>query len=132
MLGDRWSLLILRDLMLRNARSFKDLLACQERIASNILADRLKKLERHGLITTHPDPDDRRKLAYVLTAKGVDLAPAIAEIVLWVGRNEPTGNAALIQQLRERKEEVIQDVRQGWARNISRLSMQLNNPGSRG
>src|SRR5260370_31487986 len=82
-LGDRWSLLIIRDMMLRGARSYKEFLECDEGIATNILADRLRKLVAYGIITTEPDPSDGRKVIYLLTAKGIDLAPVLTEMVLW-------------------------------------------------
>src|SRR5260370_29117828 len=95
MLGDRWSLLILRDMMLRGFRSYKEFLESYEGIATNILADRLKKLIAHGIITTEQDPSDGRKLIYSLTPKGIDLAPVLTEMVLWAAAHEDTGNQAL-------------------------------------
>src|SRR5207237_10500822 len=71
MLGDRWSLLILRDMMLRGFRSFKEFLTSYEGIATNILSDRLKKLIAYGIIAAQEDPSDGRKLIYVLTHKGL-------------------------------------------------------------
>src|SRR5260221_13018913 len=67
MLGDRWSLLILRDMMLRGFRTFKEFLTSYEGIATNILSDRLKRLTAHGIITTHENPSDGRNLIYILT-----------------------------------------------------------------
>src|SRR5882762_5053577 len=81
-LGDRWSLLIIRDMMLRGFRTYKQFLGSYERIATNILADRLRKLEDHGIIASERDPSDGRKLIYSLTPKGLDLAPVLTEIVL--------------------------------------------------
>src|SRR5436190_22782211 len=71
-LGDRWSLLIIRDMMLRSFRSYKEFLESHERIATNILADRLRKLQAQGIITIDRDPSDARKVIYRLTAKGID------------------------------------------------------------
>src|SRR5215469_4472189 len=96
MLGDRWSLLIIRDMMVRGYRTFKQFLSSDEHIATNILADRLRRLESYGIITTHPDPFDGRKLHYHLTAKGLDLAPVLTEMVLWAAAHEGTGNQALV------------------------------------
>src|SRR5216110_2347994 len=67
MLGDRWSLLIIRDMMLRSSRTYRDLFACHEGVATNILADRLRKLQANGIIATRPDPSDGRKSIYLLT-----------------------------------------------------------------
>jgi DNA-binding HxlR family transcriptional regulator len=120
MLGDRWSLLILRDMMLRGARAYNDFLACPERIATNILADRLRKLVADRIVTTRPDPRDGRKQIYLLTEKGIDLAPVMAEMVLWAARHERTGNQALVRQLRRDKQRMIDEVRRRWAANEAR------------
>jgi len=119
MLGDRWSLLIIRDMMLRGFRSYKEFMECYEGIATNILADRLRKLIANGIITAEPDPTDGRKLIYFLTTKGIDLAPVLTEMVLWASRHENTGNQELIQQMRKDKAEVIADVRERWAKRYT-------------
>jgi DNA-binding HxlR family transcriptional regulator len=114
-LGDRWSLLIIRDMMLRGFRTYKEFLESYERIATNILADRLRRLEGHGIISTARDPSDGRKLIYSLTAKGIDLAPVLTEMVLWAAAHEKTGNQPLVRQMRKDKQQVISTVRQRWA-----------------
>jgi len=115
MLGDRWSLLIIRDMMLRGFRSYKEFLECYEGIATNILADRLRRLIAYGVIIVEPDPSDRRKLIYLLTPKGIDLAPVLTEMVLWAAAHEDTGNQPLIQQMRADKKQFLAGVRQRWA-----------------
>jgi DNA-binding HxlR family transcriptional regulator len=119
MLGDRWSLLIIRDMMLCGARSYQEFLEGYEGIATNILADRLRKLMAHGIITTEKDPSDGRKLIYLLTAKGIDLAPVLTEMVLWASAHEETGDQALVRQMREHKEKFLAGVRQRWANRNS-------------
>jgi DNA-binding HxlR family transcriptional regulator len=114
MLGDRWSLLILRDMMLRGFRTYNQFLQSYEGIATNILADRLKKLIAYGIVTTRKDPDDGRKLIYVLTAKGIDLAPVLTEMVLWAARHEQTGNQPLIQLIQKDKKSFLASARQRW------------------
>jgi DNA-binding HxlR family transcriptional regulator len=114
MLGDRWSILIIRDLMLRGFRSYKQFLESDEGIATNILADRLRKLETHGIISAEADPSDGRRLVYLLTQKGIDLAPVLAEMVLWAARYEETGNQDLVRQLQSDKQGVVAEVRQRW------------------
>ena len=114
-LGDRWSLLIIRDMMLRGFRSYKEFLESYEGIATNILADRLRKLENHGIITTNKDPLDGRKVVYVLTQKGIDLAPVLTEMVLWAAGHEDTGNEALVQLIKKDKEQFLAGVRQRWS-----------------
>src|ERR1022692_3064586 len=114
MLGDRWSLLIVRDMMLRGFRSYKEFLECYEGIATNILADRLRKLKAHGIIVAEPDPRDARKVTYLLTAKAIGLAPVLTEMVLWAAAHEDTGNQALVRQIRDDKEKFLAGVRQRW------------------
>lgn len=114
-LGDRWSLLIIRDMMLRGFRYYKEFLQSYEGIATNILADRLRKLIAHGIITTEPDPSDGRKLIYLLTAKGIDLAPILTEMVLWAAGHEDTGNQALVLQIQKNKEQFLAAIRQRCA-----------------
>jgi DNA-binding HxlR family transcriptional regulator len=115
MLGDRWSLLIIRDMMIRGYRAFNEFLQSDEKIATNILADRLRRLESYGIIRTEKDPTDGRKQIYSLTAKGIDLAPVLTEMVLWAARHEDTGNQALVQEMRRDKEKLIAGVRKRWA-----------------
>ncbi len=118
-LGDRWSLLIIRDMMLRGFRTYKEFLSSYEKIATNILADRLQKLITHGIITTKGDPSDGRKdgrkFIYSLTPKGIDLAPVLTEMVLWAAAHEDTANQVLVRQMRKDKEQFISTVRQRWA-----------------
>jgi len=115
MLGDRWSLLIIRDMMLRGSRTFKEFLNSHEKIATNILADRLRKLVAYGIITTERDPSDGRKLIYLLTPKGIDLSPVLTEMVLWAAAHEDTGNQALVREMKKDKQGFIAAVRQRWA-----------------
>ena len=114
MLGDRWSLLIIRDMMLRDFHTYKEFLQCFEGIATNILADRLKKLIAYEIITTQPDPDDRRRVIYRLTEKGIDLAPVLTEMVLWAAAHEDTGNAPLVKLMREDKKKFLSNIRSKW------------------
>jgi DNA-binding HxlR family transcriptional regulator len=113
-LGDRWSLLIIRDMMLRGFRTYKEFLGSYEGIATNILADRLRNLQKHGIITTEEDPADGRKVNYVLTRKGIDLAPVLTEMVLWAGSHEKTENPALVALMRKDKESFMANIRARW------------------
>ncbi|HTH96435.1 MAG TPA: helix-turn-helix domain-containing protein [Stellaceae bacterium] len=83
-LGDRWSLLVIRDMMFGNRRHFRELLGrSEEGIASNILADRLKRLSEQGLITKAPDPSHKQKAIYSLTEKAIQLVPLLAHMGAW-------------------------------------------------
>jgi DNA-binding HxlR family transcriptional regulator len=118
-LGDRWSLLIIRDMMLRGFRSYTQFLDSYERIATNILAHRLKKLEGYGIITTQQDPLDGRKRIYTLTQKGMDLAPVLTEMVLWTAAHEEHQNPELIRLIKKDKQKFLAAVRQRWLENSS-------------
>ena len=120
MLGDRWSLLIIRDMMLLGSRTFKEFLGSYEGIATNILANRLRRLEAYGIIRTERDPSDGRKLIYQLTPKGIDLAPVLTEMVLWAGRHEKTKNQPLIRLMQKDKQRFLEGIRQRWAQNKTR------------
>jgi DNA-binding HxlR family transcriptional regulator len=120
MLGDRWSLLILRDMMLRGFRTYKQFLGSYEGIATNILADRLRKLQAHGIIAAKPDTSDGRKLSYSLTAKGIDLAPVLTEMVLWAAAHEDTDNQALVKLMRKDKQQFLAEIRQRWTETSPR------------
>jgi DNA-binding HxlR family transcriptional regulator len=81
-LGDRWTLLIIRDLFLGRNR-FKDFIASPEGIPTNILSERLERLQRHGILKQMPAPDGSKRLAYELTAKGRALGPMLTAIRDW-------------------------------------------------
>lgn len=90
-LGDQWSLLILRDIMFQNRRHFRELLTeSPERIASNILADRLQTLVKQGIIVKSHDPSHKQKAIYSLTEKGISLLPLLMEMVAWGHANWPS------------------------------------------
>ncbi|HEX3875846.1 MAG TPA: helix-turn-helix domain-containing protein [Bryobacteraceae bacterium] len=113
--GDRWSLLIVRDLMVRGYRTFREFLHSGEGIATNVLADRLKKLEAAGIITPELDEKDARKINYRLTEKGIDLAPALLEIFVWAARYEETGaSCEIVTQMSEHREAVLAETRRRW------------------
>jgi DNA-binding HxlR family transcriptional regulator len=113
MVGDRWSLLIVRDMMLRGASTFAEFLDGYEHIATNILTDRLRSLTQAGIVSAVPHPDDGRKKIYRLTRKGIGLAPVLTEMVLWASQHEATGNQALIRRMRS-KDRFLAGVRARW------------------
>jgi DNA-binding HxlR family transcriptional regulator len=82
-IGDKWSLIIIRDIMFDGKRHFRELLNSGEKIASNILTDRLNMLEREGIISKKSDPGHKQKFIYSLTTAGIDLLPLMVEIGTW-------------------------------------------------
>jgi len=83
LLGDRWSLLIIRDLMFTNRREFGHFLNAGEGISTNILSERLERLQQADIIRKEPHPNHGKKFVYQLTDKGIKLAPAVIEFALW-------------------------------------------------
>ncbi len=95
MLGDRWSLIVIRDVMFGNRRHFGDLLRLsEERIASNILADRLARLVKMGLLSRRPDPAHKQKAIYSLTEASIQLVPLLAHMGAW-GRKHTAASREL-------------------------------------
>lgn len=102
-LGDRWSLIVIRDMMFGNRRHFRELLTLsEEKIASNILADRLRRLGENGLITKADDPSHKQKSIYSLTERAIQLVPLIAHMGAWGRRHLPvTEDLSIRAQLLE-------------------------------
>lgn len=113
--GDRWSLLIVRDLMVRGFRTFKQFQESGEGIASNILSDRLRKLRAAGIIGAEAQKDDARRVNYRLTEKGIDLAPVLLELLIWGARHQETGApCAVIERMAKNREQLIAETRRRW------------------
>lgn len=87
--GDRWSLLVIRDLLFKGKVRYGEFLDSEERISTNILADRLRTLHEHELIDKQVDPEHGSKFVYSLTPKGRDLAPMLVEMILWSAEYDP-------------------------------------------
>jgi DNA-binding HxlR family transcriptional regulator len=119
-IGDRWSLLITRDLMVRGLRTFKEFQQAGEGIATNILANRLRRLEATGIITAEQAVDGRR-MNYRLTEKGIDLAPVLLELLIWGARHEQSEAAcAVIEKFTKNREAVLGEIRRRWRERDSR------------
>lgn len=88
-LGDKWTLLIIRDMMLNNKRYFREFLQSKEKIATNILSNRLQSLEQEGIIHKKQDPNHKQKIIYLLTQKGIDLFPILVENAKWSLKYKP-------------------------------------------
>ena len=98
MLGDRWSLIVIRDLMFGNRRHFRELLNnSEEGIASNILADRLKRLVEAGMLTRADDPSHKQKAIYSLTEPAIQLVPLLAQMGAWGRRHTPVSEELAIR-----------------------------------
>lgn len=113
--GDRWSLLIVRDLMVRGFRTFGDFQRSGEGIASNILADRLRRLRQAGVVETEADENDGRRVIYRLTEKGIDLAPVLLELLIWGAKHEDTGAPCeVIAEMAKNRQAVLDETLRRW------------------
>jgi DNA-binding HxlR family transcriptional regulator len=110
--GDRWTLIVLRDLLLMSRQRYGELLACEEGIATNVLADRLKRLETRGLIAKARDPADKRQFIYRPTEASVSLVPMLVEMTVWGMRNGARGGADtdFIQRFEEDRDALIGEI----------------------
>ncbi len=113
LLGDRWSLLVVRDLGLKGRHTFAELLEGGEGIARNILADRLKKLEHAGIVSRMPHETDGRRHHYALTEKGKDLLPLLVEMIVWAAKHDAhtTVSAAWVRKARRDREGLLARLR---------------------
>jgi DNA-binding HxlR family transcriptional regulator len=113
--GDRWSLLLIRDMMVRGYRTFKEFQESGEGIATNILADRLDRLRESGIVTAEADDTDGRRVIYRLTEKGIDLAPVMLELLIWASRHEETAAPCeVMAHMEANRAKVIEEVRRRW------------------
>lgn len=111
-LGDKWVLLILRDLIFTNKSTYGDFLTSKEKIATNILADRLKMLEANGFITSKVSPQKKNKFIYTLTEKGIDLIPVIVELMLWGANYDVYEASDIVIKLKKDKERTVRQLRE--------------------
>jgi DNA-binding HxlR family transcriptional regulator len=114
LVGDRWTLLLIRDLMFAGKRHFREFLQSEEAISSNILADRLNALVVNGIVTKEGDPSHAQKAVYSLTAKGVELLPVLMAMSVWTQKHHPE----------TRRPEAVQLVK-GGELTLRRLRTQL-------
>ena len=114
LLGDRWSLLLVRDMMVRGYRTFREFQRSGEGIATNILTDRLQKLEAGGIVAREA-AEDGRSAHYRLTAKGIALAPVLFEILIWGAHHEETdAPCAAIAEMEGDRAEVLAETYRRW------------------
>lgn len=111
--GDKWSLLVVRDLMFNQKKTYGEFLESEEKIATNILADRLMLLEAGGIISKEKHPDSKAKVLYKITAKGIDLLPALVEIILWSEKHHEVHPFAtqFAKQMKKDKEGMLKQLR---------------------
>jgi len=117
--GDTWSLLIIRDIMFFGKKYYGDFLKSDERIATNILADRLSRLEKAGIIRKIKNVKDKRKDTYQLSEKGIDLLPMLLEIIVWSAKYDSHTAAPknFVIQAKTNREKLIKQIRTALKQN---------------
>lgn len=122
--GDKWSLLIVRDLLESQPCTYGDFLKAEEKIATNILATRLQMLEENGIITKSEHPDSKAKVLYQLTPKGIDLLPIIIEIGFWADKYYEIDKSkkAVLKEIKKGKELFVKTTIQRLNKEIDKKS----------
>ncbi|MEZ4911595.1 MAG: helix-turn-helix domain-containing protein [Saprospiraceae bacterium] len=115
-MGDKWSLLLVRDMLTQGKKTFKDFSTSPEGIVPGILSSRLKWLEENELITKQKLPDNQKENIYLLTEKGIELAPIITEIILWSDKN-----------LRKQNPDMYSLANAGFNQDKSKVTMGIQN-----
>lgn len=118
--GDKWSLLIIRDLMFSKKYTYGDFLKSPEKIATNILASRLQNLEESGIIEKLEHPDSKAKVLYKLTAKGIDLISVLVEIHVWADQHidTPLSNTAILAEIKKDKAQFIKSMKKELQKKV--------------
>lgn len=112
--GDKWSLLIIRDLMFKGKRHYNEFFESGERVSTSVLGDRLKSLEELGIIRKGEDQVKKSRIRYSLTAKGIALLPSMVELILWSAVFDPATAAEhdFILKAQNHREIFLQELRQ--------------------
>jgi DNA-binding HxlR family transcriptional regulator len=112
--GDKWSLLIIRDLMFKGKRHYNEFLESDEKVSTSVLGDRLKMLEEFGIISKGKDDVKKSRIKYSLTRKGLDMLPVLIEMIIWAGAYDEKTEAGkvFLTQAKEEREYLISQVRE--------------------
>lgn len=111
--GDKWSLLIIRDMLFKQRRRFGQFADAEEKVSTNILADRLARLEAEDLVTKKPDPENGRQFVYALTPKALDLTPMLIEMILWSAKYDPrtAADPAFVRKAKSGREQLVRQIK---------------------
>lgn len=121
-LGDKWTLVIIKQMLLERKKTFKDFSESDEAIASNILSSRLKMMEEYKIISKEKLPDNKKTNIYLLTEKGLGLTPTIVELTLWSDSNIREYHSSIktdsrIEMVKNNKEESIKMIVESYKQN---------------
>lgn len=112
--GDKWTLLIIRDIMFKGKHYFGDFANSEEKIATNLLSDRLSMLEKEGMVTKFKDTKHKQKIIYRLTEKGIDLMPILVEIIMWSAKYDKDSGVEkeFVKAYKKDRDALIQQISQ--------------------
>ncbi len=121
-LGDRWILVIIKQMLLEDSKTFKDFIQSDERIATNILSTKLKLMEHLGIITKSQLPGNKKTNLYYLTETGLDLTPIVVELALWSGDhlrglNPIIRTGSELEAMKTQKTEFIESLKTNYRKN---------------
>lgn len=110
--GDRWSLLIIRDLMFKGKRHYNEFFESEEKVSTSVLRDRLRSLEESGIITQGPDDVKKSRIKYSLTKKGIALLPLMVDMILWSATfdKETAAEGSFIMQAEKEREKLVSEI----------------------
>ncbi len=121
-IGDKWTLLILRDIIFGGKSTYGEFLSSKEKMATNILADRLSMLEINGFLNKQVGVDKKSKFVYTMTEKGIELIPLIMELTIWGSKFNPPGNTSLVKELKKNKAVTIKAYQEKLREKIAKES----------
>jgi DNA-binding HxlR family transcriptional regulator len=113
--GDKWSFLIIRDLMFKGKRHYNEFLEAGEKVSTSVLGDRLKRLEKMGIISKGRDSVKKSRIRYNLTQKGIDLLPILLEMIIWGGLHDDLTESpeSFMKEATHHREQLLQNIRTG-------------------
>lgn len=111
--GDKWSLLIIRDLMFKGKRHYNEFFESEEKVSTSVLGDRLRSLEQGGIISKGKDSVKKSRIRYSLTAKGIALLPVMVDMIVWSGKFDENTAAekGFLKKAEEKKEKLLIELR---------------------
>lgn len=112
--GDKWSLLVIRDLMFKGKRHYNEFLEADEKVSTSVLRDRLRSLEAGGLITSGEDQVKKSRIRYSLTPKGIALLPMMVDMIVWSGQfdTNTAANPQFLVRAKEEREALLEEIEQ--------------------
>src|SRR5258705_2526771 len=121
--GDRWTFLIIRDLMFKGKHYYGEFLQSEEKIATNILADRLSLLEQEGIVLKTADPSHGSKYIYKLSRKGIDLLPVLVEVIMWSAKYDEDSavDAKFVNGVKRDKVSLLKEISSRLKKELSVL-----------